>query len=339
MKKLFILITSLILVACSNRDRSDLGTVETICLQGETIESDSEIFIPNSNFLSLEGGKIYVYNPIGDYGFVVFDVQTQEYDYLGKKGNGPSEGVLFSPIITANENDVCCFDITKNSFLYYNATDTMKIASKEVSVKRPDKGLIIQAFHLNDSIYLATGAFNTGTCAFIKDGNLLQEYIEPYTEIGNFMNRAIKDADLFMLSNDKKHLLRITQNGGFIGLYQLGVEDLDIIPMFEKRYFPIECRLEGDGLAFTSSSRYGYISACVTDKYIYGLYSGKKILDRGFKGNQIHVYTYEGELKYNLEVDILLSGITVDSENDKLYGLTAEGEKELCVFTLPDFMQ
>lgn len=339
MKTLFVLFLTLSLAACSNLDKLDLGTAETFSLKGEILESDSETFIPNSSSLSLLDEKVYIYNPIGDYGFVVYDVQNQKYDYFGKKGNGPSEGILFSPIITSKGNSVCCFDIRKNSFLHYNISDTKKIAYSEVKAKRPDKGLITQAFQLNDSIYLATGAFNTGTCAFIKDGELLKEFLEPYTGLGDFMNRAIKDADLFMLSNDKKYLLRITQNGGFIGLYQLDVEKNDITPSFEKRYFPIECRLEDGGLAFTSSSRYGYISACLTSKYIYALYSGKKILERGFKGEQIHVYTYDGELKYNLEVDALLSGITVDNKDFKLYGLTAEGEKELCVYTLPNIIR
>lgn len=336
MKNLFyILIIGSLVCSCSSKREPDLSQAKSIALQGKIIESDSEIYIADTDFLQIIEDRIYIYNPVGDFGFIVYDSQNKSYEYLGRKGNGPKEGIMYSPFMTSSNNELCLFDISKNKFLFHKK-DSSKIAYKELNIKRPNKGLILEAFSLNDSICLVTGAFNTGVCAFLKNGEVIKEFIEPYTEIGDFMNRALKDANLFMLSNNKEYLLRITQNGGFIGLYKIDIESMNITPIFEKEYFPVEVKPGNNSLAFTSQSKYGYISACITDNYIYGLFSGKELDNQNFKGDQIHVYTYDGNLKYNLNLDIPISGITVDNKDKKIFGIKAEGEKELCFYILPN---
>ena len=331
----YIFILSSILSSCSNKGQPNIAQAKSIMLQGKIIESDTDIYITDTDYLQMIGDKIYIYNPIGDYGFIVYDTKKQTFEHFGKKGNGPQEAILYSPFITNSNNDFCCFDISKNKFLYHRK-DSLKNAYRELVIKRPGNGLIIEAFNLNDSISLVTGAFNTGICAYLKEGQLLKEFIEPYTKTGDFMNRALKDANVFILSNNKEYLLRIAQNGGFIGLYKTDIANTNIIPLFEKEYFPIEVKPGNNTLSFTSESQYGYISACITNKYIYALYCGKNIDNQNFKGTQIHIYTYTGGLIGNIILDIPLSGITVDDNNKRIYGITAEGEKELCLYTLPD---
>lgn len=335
---LYLLILGSIISSCSNKREPNLAQAKSITLQGEIIKSDSDIFIADTDYLQILDENVYIYNPIGDFGFIVYDTKNQTYNYLGRKGYGPKESVLYSPFITSSNNEVCCFDISKNKFLYYKK-DSSKVAYKEVNIKKPNKGLIIEAFELKDSTYLATGAFNTGICAFLKNGNILKEYIEPYTKPGNFINRALKDANLFMLSNNKEHLLRITQNGGFIGLYKVDIKNTNIVPLFEKEYFPVKVKQNNNALSLTHQSQYGYISACITDNYIYGLYCGTKIVDQEFKSKQIHVYNYNGDLIYNISLDIAVSGICVDNKDKRIFAITAEGEKELCLYILPnDFL-
>lgn len=335
MKYLFYILIISCISSCSNKGNHNLMQSNSVTLCGEIIKSDSDIYIADTDYLQILDDKIYIYNPVGDFGFIVYDTQNKSYEYLGKKGDGPNEGLLYSPFITTLDKDLCLFDISKNKFLYHKK-DSSKVAYKELKVKRPHKGLIIEAFSLNDSISLVTGAFDTGICAFLKNGQLLNEFIEPYTKTGDFMNRALKDANLFMLSNNKEYLLRITQNGGFIGLYKIDIKSTNIIPLFEKEYFPVEVKAGNNALDFTNQSQYGYISACITDKYIYGLYCGQKILNQEFKGNQIHVYNYKGDLINSISLNIALSGISVDNENKRVFGITAEGEKELCMFIIPD---
>ena len=332
---LYILIIASTLYSCSNEKGPNLSQALSIAIQGEIIESDSDIFIANTDYLQMIEDKIYIYNSVGEFGFIVYDSQNNKYEYLGRKGNGPKEGILYSPFITSSNNELCLFDTSKNKFLFHKK-DSSKVAHREVIIKKPNNSFIIEAFNLNDSVCLVTGAFDTGICAFLKNGEIVNEFIEPYTKTGDFTSRALKDANLFMLSNSKEHLLRITQNGGFIGLYKVDLANMDIITLFKKEYFPVEVKVKNNSLTFTKQSKYGYISACVTDKYIYGLYCGKEIKNQNFKGNQIHVYTYDGNLKYNLNLDIPISGITVDNKDEKIFGIKAEGENELCFYLLPD---
>ena len=79
---LYFIIIGSIISSCSNKKEPDLSQAKSIELQGEIIKSDSDIFIANTDYLQVLDDKIYIYNPIGDFGFIVYDPKNQTYEYL-----------------------------------------------------------------------------------------------------------------------------------------------------------------------------------------------------------------------------------------------------------------
>lgn len=324
------------LANCTTSTHKDrFKNIEALALHGEYVRNDTSFLLGDTDMLTMVNDDVYIYNPIGEYGFITYNITNESYTNLGRKGLGPKEGILYSPYLTTMNNSVVCFDLSKRTFLYYKP-DSLDFAYKVVNLEQNNfEGLVIEAFPLNDSISLATGAYKDGICAFLKNGKLQNVCLEPYTEEGNFMSRALKDANIFKLSNDKKYLLRITQNGGLIALYSIDIIEKELNCEFKKEYFGVECKQKGDDLEFTNDAKYGYIDACMSDEYIYGLYSGKPMTNANFEGREIHVYDFKGELLRRMSIDIPVSGIAVHNTDKCIYGLATQGEKEMCCFMLP----
>ncbi|WP_455666943.1 BF3164 family lipoprotein [Phocaeicola sp.] len=336
MKNLYLIFLCCLLSNCTTSTHRDvLKNVETLALHGAYVKNDTSFLFGDTDMLTMINDNVYIYNPIGEYGFIVYNIVYESYTNLGRRGGGPKDGILYSPYLTEVDSSIVCFDISKRMFLYYKS-DSLDYAYRVVNLEQNEiKGLALEAFPLNDSISLVTGAYTDGICAFLKNGKLQNVCLEPYTEKGDFVSRAIKDANIFKLSNNKKHLLRITQNGGLIALYSIDIARRNLICEFKKEYFGVECELRGTDLEFTNDAKYGYIDACMSDKYIYGLYSGKTIANANFEGKEVHVYNFKGELLKRMLIDISVSGIAVKNDDKYIYGLTTNGEKEMCYFILP----
>lgn len=343
MKKNFLIFIILLanLSSCSENNKSEsfFRNVKAVTLYGNLVKGDSTVLWGDCNHLSLFHHKLFIYNPKGDFGFVVYDLNSKDYTYFGKVGNGPQEGLLYSPHLSTvkikDKDYIVCCDIAKRNLLYFHA-DSLNKFEKSLNIEgnRQNSKLILEAFPLNDSTVLAAGAFNHGVCSFFVNGRNQNEFLEPYTMKGNFINRALKDGAIFKLSDDGKFLLRIVQNGGLISLYEVDNETCGLYPLFEKEYFPVECKDVNGELEFTSDAKYGYINACLSKKYIYGLYVGKELKNENYKSNQIHVYTYDGILCRVINVDKMLSAIVADVDDTILYGIESEGDKNLYEYNL-----
>jgi hypothetical protein len=81
-------------------------------------------------------------------------------------------------------------------------------------------------------------------------------------------------------------------------------------------------------------SKNGFITADVTNKYIYSLYSGKVIntssikeLSDSFLSKYIYVFDWEGKPVKRYELDQEVRSITVDEKNNILYAASYSGEE------------
>ena len=94
------------------------------------------------------------------------------------------------------------------------------------------------------------------------------------------------------------------------------------------QYTPVEDNSEIES-NFTVDNITGYIYACVSDEYVFLLYSGKTVRDsRKNFSNQIEVYNWGGDLVKILMIDEDLSAFCVDSKNRMIYGVTYSEEDE-----------
>ena len=97
--------------------------------------------------------------------------------YVSKSASSKANPVVVDDMISSGES---MLDVAKQIKEHY----------KEFEIKRPTKGLIIEAFNLKDSVCLVTGAFNTGTCALLKNGEILKDEIRTMEVSNNVSNVA-----------------------------------------------------------------------------------------------------------------------------------------------------
>ena len=176
--------------------------------------------------------------------------------------------------------------------------------------------MIADAFHINDSIVIARGVFGKNICMFFKNEREQSTHLESFTKVGNDdTKRILKDANRFALSPTKKHLIRITQNGGLIEGYK--IENMQLIQLFSHNYFEVIC---DENLSDNRGSRYGYIDITISNDKIYGLYDGGLVNRLNtFRSNIIHVYDLNGEIIEKLLLDRYVKSIGVDNDNNKIY--------------------
>lgn len=78
------------------------------------------------------------------------------------------------------------------------------------------------------------------------------------------------------------------------------------------------------GFRLTDHSRYGYVDAVASDKFIFALFSGRLLgafRTRATFGRYVHVFDWQGQLKRVLELDSDAIAIAIDSEATVLYSV------------------
>ena len=137
-------------------------------------------------------------------------------------------------------------------------------------------------------------------------------------------------------------LATVAASGAIVELYQI-----DTIPMLIKRYhdiYPIyidDSRSGRNGIKHGKENVIGYTDIYATDRYIYTLYSGKKLnqhtntrmLDT-MLSNDILVYDWSGKCICRLVTDIKLFNICVTNDDKELIVLGWDDDYHLYSFDL-----
>ena len=83
-------------------------------------------------------------------------------------------------------------------------------------------------------------------------------------------------------------------------------------------------------------SPYYFMDVCLTDDYVYALYSGKQRDDEleACQSNLIRVYDWDGTLVKKLQLDIDVQQIAVTKDNRKVYAIADLPDPVLVIFKL-----
>jgi len=307
--------------ACTVKNEKDFFAAPSRKLFGKSLmDQNSSILLGSRSSISgVINNAIYIFDPWGDYFYTKYDVEKNRAYRFCRKGQGPNEvvNVLSSVSLVKKEDGdyISIFDNYQCKFLFFHQ-DYIEDNNYVKESSLFDRHMIADAFPINDSIVITRGIFGKNICMFFKDGREQCVHLESFTKVGNDdIKRILKDANKFALSPDKRHIIRITQNGGLIESYQ--IKDMELIQQFSNNYFEVIC---DEKLSDTKDSRYGYIDVAVSNDKIYGLYDGGLVNRQNtFRSNIIHVYNIEGEIIEKLQLDQYVKSIGVDSENQKIF--------------------
>ena len=87
-----------------------------------------------------------------------------------------------------------------------------------------------------------------------------------------------------------------------------------------------------------SETRYGFTDVAATRRYVYGLFSGGRVLEEGtpWATYEVQVYTWDGKLAKTLHLDRTVHAVTVDDSDTWLYASGAEPGPWVGRFRLPE---
>jgi hypothetical protein len=354
MRRLFVFFKiSVLLLLFSTCAESDKIKFEASSrdLQSEVLtDRDSSMIIGNTDFITMVNNSLYIQDIYEEYCYTKYDTKTREAYRFAKRGQGPGEMLMPTHSVSyIKVNDtayISLYDPNLHKIFLYKE-DSLINSAKNNFYKTISCGdgsiydLTLDAWILNDSVILGTGAYKTDVCKIYKNDVAQGTYIghgtymkvfTKYEEGNEEWKRILADGNKCGLSPNKSYIARITQFGGLIEAYK--IENMELIQLFSKKYFDV---MNMPDLKHNGDSRYGYIDITVSDNKIYALYCGNPIMlepsQEPFKSKTVHVYDWSGKSLETLLLDEDVTGIAVNSKDTELYALS-NAEKNLLLFRL-----
>lgn len=247
-----------------------------------------------------------------------------------KRGRGPNEalGGFFSGTYG---NTLWLFDITLKKIITLNKNKAL-INPQTVNFNEYSINDNYYMISFIDSLkYVSVGNIKSSTKASEIDliqSKKIHDYGEFYNIPESLPLDAVKDAYtpfVFSKPNGEKIVLAY-RHTDVIEIYNLldnkktaikGIEQFDVD-------FVVRNRKNHHFMGRTENTRMAFINGCVTDKYIYMIYSGRYTKDENSDyGNSIYVYDWDGNpvKKLNLDRDIFTIGVSNNDESLFSYDL------------------
>lgn len=276
---------------------------------------------------------------IGDRGNnMIYSVFKQEptalelFDTFGEIGQGPGE-FIFPESMRLMSGKIAVFDrsLIRLSEISFPPLDTMNISS----IKNKSFAGLNNVLRVDDSLFVGLTYLNTARFMVLNDGILYPSGLE-YPDDGimaPMRQKALVYQGNLLKHPSKDEFVYASLYGKIVEFYKLDRVENKMYSSVSKnlifpQYTPVEDRSEIES-NFTVNNVTGYIYACVSDEYVFLLYSGKTVKDsRKNFSNQIEVYNWNGDLVKVLILDEDLSAFCVDSKNKMIYGVTYSEETE-----------
>jgi hypothetical protein len=252
--------------------------------------------------------------------------QLEQLSTFGTMGEGPNE-FIFNTAMNIGENKISIFDksLLRNYIIdLYSLSNNTKIQMKTEYLNNSSS--FNKLIAIEDNIYFGNGTFERGMFAFYHHDSLIYTDV-PYPEDGidasNEQKGMVYQGCLVKQLRGNRFVY-----GGYYGhiLEIFSIDGFSLKRIFSDIYeFPqYGMKQSGTFLEanYKNNNRTGFFSISTTQEYIYALYSGKKRGDdRIDYANIVYIYDWDGNRIKKCIMDKDVSGICVDKNNKKIYGL------------------
>ena len=257
-------------------------------------------------------------------------------------GSGPDEYIMLRLMQKANSEKLKMLDIQKKQII---TKDLNGNTSNILNLQQ----MPLAAIQINDK-YIISGLMNRDENDDKRYAilNSKGEYIKSFGSFPNDKNeseiksRVLAYQDYMVCNPSMNRFATVCSSGAIFELYQI-----DTTPQLIKSYHDIYPVYINDSRPGYNSIRHGkeniigYTDIYATDKYIYALYSGKKLEVHNNEGmmnakltNDIFIYNWDGERICRLVSDVKLFNLCVTDDNQKLIALGWKDDFNLYSFDL-----
>ncbi|KEO73121.1 hypothetical protein EL17_16050 [Anditalea andensis] len=354
MSRISLLLILVILCQCSSDKNSEYRAGETwVRIEGNLPNTEQLTGIPfgiknfyNTRKPFLVDGHIIVSDKAMSPPIHVIDVKDRKWAYgLGVEGYGPGE---ISYIWTFD------YSFTPRKFWAYNfdkvfsefslEDSTAKLSSKQLKQRNPEFVLATDILWLTDTTLM--GIRVSGEEKFVeysKEGEILGGY-------GSWKGMLPGDPPLNIAISAFAMHFTSNQSKSKFGFFSMDRDHFEILdyptkeilvvegPFFEVPDYKVGYRSANDPYYYMNDADAvrTYQDFFLGEDYIYMLYNGEKvskIKSTGMVESRIvFVFDYNGKMVRQFELDRPIKYLTVDEENQIIYGLSSEENEDIVEF-------
>lgn len=332
------LIISVLIVSCTQKNKSNN---ETKTLK----EIDSlTLFLGLPTSMKLFGNKLIIIDMFDKQEMVkVIDTNTKKLCYkFAEKGQGPYEYLHIGNIDGYSDPEdrlkINIYDPINKKLAIYDYDSLVVFKKKYEPAIRNFLNNTDVNFHelikIKDG-YLATGMTEDFKYTLFSDSLEVVDHFglyrpKPSKSFPN-ISHVIANHGNSTVSNNKELLIEIIYNASVLSCYDLNHKT----KIWEYNIHDLDYKMEGKSII--NNAPMGYLSASITDKYIYALYSGEKEdLDAlATYGKELHIFNYKGDIIDKCYLSQYAFSICADPKTKKLYVLSHEPEPKIFIYELP----
>ncbi|GGF48057.1 BF3164 family lipoprotein [Echinicola rosea] len=355
--KFLIISIFLFSIGCSDQTKStkfhkkfkNEDISETINLKGnkhifEQIISPIFIMKKGDNLIIGESRRISPENPL----IHIVNIKSKQYKQSkGVVGFGPGETPDILNLTSGlSENSFWVVSGMSKTFYEFNLEDTTLLASNQIK----------QGEDLYMAGLMQWSSDSTIICRMVNDPHQFVEFNISGNRIKNFGDwdnyQLGKDLNDYMMCDLHMGQFDGDASSGFFaaaGFYRDRIELLNrnkgtIVtidgPTLSPPQFDIVSGNNGasSSIVVDYNEPLSYLDVAIDNNLIYGLYCGrneKEINKKGEYGNRIFVFDVAGNILREYKLDISIRNITIDSEGDRILGVTTDKNPGIAEFPLP----
>ncbi len=267
--------------------------------------------------------------------FSVIDIKNRKLiRRFGDIGNGPNELLTVGLIgVNNNKERLLLYNPNERAVIEYSMADVISqevpVYKKILQMKVSSKGNLVFSLtllcHRGMPGFLGVGAFESGRYAEI---NLLGDIENIFGTIPRSPKQ--ESLDNFTIGKGYQGFLKSHPNQDKTVFMALSCDLIEVVKRnspddfeilrFQSR-FP-ELNIHNGRVGHGRSNPLGFVSACTTDKYIYGLYSGKTFNDAGplfAKSDILYVFDWDLNPVQTYKLDHQIQCIAVSEDDKELY--------------------
>lgn len=336
------LIISLLVSGCIDNSKDEFinsfKQIQTIELQNSQIRLNKGNPLLSYMFEMIYSDSLLFINesPDPEYCMKIVDLRTKTIRNFAKKGKGPTE----------IQAQACGFSVdylnrklyvTDRKYYYVYSIDSLLI-NRDIPLYsfplKPKEATFLKTTYCNN--YIVGSAIANRFALYNIETKVctgkFQYTIGPMVEQASFYSHPSKNIVAWFQSNSAT-----------MGLLQI---KNDTITMIEHSWWKSKNKEFSNGKVRGSTSskdeKNGFITAAVSEEFVYSLYSGKNFdhrsiekLTRAYFSQYVYVLDWEGKPVKRYKLDQEVRSIAIDARNNMLYGASHEGgEPHLVTYQL-----
>lgn len=356
---LFIIVLSGIVFYYSCSKQSDLqnsptelfhsvqNLKSTTLISGDILKNTEQILLLDS--LLIIHDKVEVGNDYFLYS--VFDLNNESIlGYFGREGRGPEE-YYFPSFMSRISGNKSKFGIHNSVQSQFNVIEISYSSNRQLNISESKFEISPNYFRIGKSgnNFVGTGRFQDGRYAISNDQGKITKVYGDYPfqnelHLNNF-SAGMAFQSRFAFHYEGNKAVSATSASANLEILELTNGELKTISKHHSYPPQFEDQSQSEefiSVVWDTDNYWGYHNIDVSYKYIYALYSGRKIgdSDRFFYGDKILVFDWNGNPIIQLNLDKEVSDITVSKDDTGIYGITTDeesGESEIIYFQIKDF--